>query len=166
MKTRPFFRPLGKAFAVAAIVLLGLGAWSAPKTWSAAVLTSSDMNSFIRDQQLILKVAINDSGHLSPAASTELTISSGVVTVTANLHSIDGEGDASDTLSTITAGTNVQAGHLLILQAEHTDRTITIDELGNVKHDGGVSLDNTEDTVIFIYDGTSWFMLADENNGA
>ena len=151
---------------VTAAALLSLGAWTTPKTWSAAVLTSADMNTYVRDNQNFLKTSVNDSGAISFVDATELTISSGVVTVTGNYHSLDGEGDSNDDLDTITAGTNVVAGHLLVLRSVNDARDITITETGNVDHDGTVALDNTEDTAMFIYDGSTWLLIEDSNNGS
>src|SRR6187549_1242968 len=38
--------------------------WTNPKTWTAAILTSIDMNQHIRDNMGVLKTSIDDSGHL------------------------------------------------------------------------------------------------------
>ena len=70
--------------------------------------------------------------------ATELTISSGAVTVTQGYHSIDTEGDASsDDLDTITA-----AGNILCV------------------NDTDITLDDGHDYAIGIYDGTNWKMAS------
>ena len=58
------------------------------------------------------------------------------------------------------------AGHLLVLRSVNDARDITITETGNVDHDGTVALDNTEDTAMFIYDGSTWLLIEDSNNGS
>lgn len=40
-------------------------AWTTPKTWATEVLTSSGMNTYMRDNQNILKTSINDDGTLA-----------------------------------------------------------------------------------------------------
>jgi len=111
----------------------------------------------------ILKAHTAD-GYLSLTASTELTIASGAVTATANFYRVDTEGDAaSDDLDTITAGTGVDDGHLLILRAENAGRTVVL------KHNGGnimcvngedYWLDDSHDFAILVYDGnlTKWMV--------
>lgn len=94
--------------------------------------------------------------------SSELTISSGAVTVTANFYRVDTEGDASsDNLDTITAGSGVADGHILILRAENAARTVVVNHnAGNIMCRNGqtIILDDTEDWALLIYDGnlTKW----------
>jgi len=40
------------------------GAWTTPKTWTAAVVTVSEMNTHVRDNMNVLKTSIMDDGHL------------------------------------------------------------------------------------------------------
>lgn len=77
-------------------------AWTAPKTWTAEVLTSSDMNTYIRDNQLFLKA------NTSYGAASSLTVSSGEITVTQSYHKVAGEGAAADDIDTISGGTEGQ----------------------------------------------------------
>jgi hypothetical protein len=94
--------------------------------------------------------------------STELTIATGAVSVTANYYRIDTEGDAaSDDLDTITAGTGVADGHILLIRAENTARTVVVKHnTGNILCANGVdhSLDDSHDAVLMFYDGnlTKW----------
>lgn len=44
--------------------LLVFGLWTSPKTWTAVVVTVSDLNTHIRDNLTILKTWINDDGSL------------------------------------------------------------------------------------------------------
>lgn len=84
-------------------------------------------------------------------AATELTISSGSVTPTRTLHTIDTEASAaSDDLTNITAGTS---GQLLVFRAEHTDRTVVVKSTGNILTGGAdITLDSTSKFLFFIYD--------------
>lgn len=117
----------------------------------------------------ILKHATAD-GYLRLTASTEVTIASGAVTVTANFYRVDTEGDASsDDLDTITAGAGVADGHLLILRAENDARTVVIKHnTGNILLAGSadVLLDDAHDTVFLIYDGnkTKWIEITPGGN--
>lgn len=97
--------------------------------------------------------------------ATELTIASGAVTATRSSHTIDNESDAaSDDLDTISGGTT---GDMLILQAENTARTVVLkDGTGNLKLAGDFSLDNTEDRIMLIKDGSNWVEISRSDNGA
>lgn len=160
--------------AVAATALLcwvGLAwsAWTTPKTWVANnVFTAAELNTYLRDNLNILKTSINDSGYLSVVDSTEVTIASGVITVTQNFHTVDTESDAaSDNLDTITAGTSVVAGHILVLQAEHNARSVVLNRGSSTLElnvSGDMTLDHTDDSITLIYDGTNWTELARSDN--
>lgn len=128
-------------------------AWTDPKTWAAGVLTSSDMNTYIRDNQNALKA------NIALGAASELTISGGVVTKTQSYHTIDTESDgASDDLDTINGGSE---GDIIIVRAEHADRTIVLkDGTGNLDLDADITLDDTNEFAILIYDGSNWQLLA------
>ena len=105
----------------------------------------------------------NSSGTIS-TAGTELTIVSGVITITANYHTVDTESDASsDDLTTINGGTT---GQLLTLQAADSSRTVVVKDGTNLKTAGDFSLDNTEDTITLIYNGTNWSEISRSNNGS
>lgn len=128
-------------------------AWTDPKTWAAGVLTSSDMNTYIRDNQNALK------SNIALGAASELTISGGIVTKTQSYHTIDTEGDgATDDLDTINGGS---AGDVLIFSPNHTDRTIVVKNgTGNIVCDADITLDTITEYVVLIYDGTNWQLLA------
>lgn len=95
--------------------------------------------------------------------ASELTIASGVITVTQTYHDVDTESDgASDDLDTINGGV---AGQLLILRAEHTDRTVVLKNgTGNIKSGADITLDSTDDTATLIYDGTNWLLISSSSN--
>ncbi len=128
-------------------------AWTDPKTWAAGVLTSSDMNTYIRDNQNALKA------NIALGAASELTISGGGVTKTQSYHTIDTESDdATDDLDTINGGA---AGDILIFSPAHTDRTVVVKAgTGNILCDADITLDTSTEYVVLIYDGSNWQLLA------
>lgn len=108
-----------------------------------------------------LAQSIADDGDVVFAAATELTIATGVITVTQNWHTVDGEGDASDVLATINGGSE---GMVVILRPESDTVTITIDhEAGNIscigQHD--IVMENLEDFAILVYDAglSKWLCM-------
>lgn len=96
---------------------------------------------------------------------SDLTIASGVVTVTSSLHGIDTEASAStDDLNTINGGT---LGQLLVVKATSGARTVVMkDGTGNLALAGDFSLDNVDDIMTLIYIGTEWREISRSNNGA
>lgn len=107
------------------------------------------------------------SGPIILGTPTELTIASGVITVTSSYHIVDTEADgASDDLDTINGGS---AGQLLTLRAADDGRTVVVkDATGNIAGPGDFSLTHTEDTVSLIYDATltKWLVTSTSNNTA
>lgn len=88
-------------------------------------------------------------------ASTGLTISAGVITVTQTFHRVDTEAAAvSDNLSTINGMTD---GQLLILRAENAGREVVVDTAGNITTSDGnnIALDETYKLLFLIYDGNA-----------
>ena len=126
-------------------------------SWDWAVYVATNVKSFFGGSVEVLLLNLTDS--------TELTISTGAIVKTQGWHRIDTEGDAaSDDLDTISGG---QAGDRLILQAENDARTVVIkDGTGNIQCAGDFSLDNTQDTIELIYDGSNWLELSRSDNGA
>lgn len=45
------------------LAILIVGVWTAPKTWTAVVVSVADLNTHIRDNLTILKTCVDDSGH-------------------------------------------------------------------------------------------------------
>ena len=127
-------------------------AWTTPKTYTSAVLTSAEKNTYERDNMNFLKV------NIALGAASELTIADGVVTKTQAHHHIDTASDgATDDLDTISGGAE---GDVIIIRAEHTDRSIVVkDGTGNIDCDADITLDTTEKFVVLIYDGTNWQLL-------
>ena len=136
------------------------GAWTTPRTWVAGeIVTAAIGNLHWRDQFNILKTAIDDTGDLRFVDATELTIASDAITVTQNFHKVDTQADAAtDDLATITAGTSVAAGFILVLRLENTARTVVVkDGTGNILLNGGDLILNAADKLcVLIYDGTNW----------
>jgi len=107
----------------------------------------------------------NHSYHslLSFGTPTELTIAVGAITITGSYHTVDTEGDgATDDLDTINGGV---IGDLLILQAANDARSIVIkDGTGNIFMPADMTLDNTEDVEMLLFDGTNWVEITGSSN--
>lgn len=97
--------------------------------------------------------------------ATELTISSGAVTVAGNYHTIDTEGDAaSDDLESISLGTDIEEASLLIFRPDNDARTVVVKhDVGNILCVGGAdfTLDDEEDFCVAIYDAglAKWLVM-------
>lgn len=101
---------------------------------------------------------------LKTGAATQLTVATAAVTATQSYHTIEGEGAASDTLSTISGTT---AGQVVCIQAADTDHTISLDEAGNLILNGtSFDLDSTDDLWCGMSDATSLRELSRSDNGA
>ena len=121
-------------------------AWTDPRTWVANdILTAAQLNTDIRDNELFLKE------NILLEEADELTISGGAVTITKSYHAIDTQADAAeDDLDTI-AG--VAEGRIIILRAEHTDRTVILKHgTGNLVLGADIYLDNDVKHVALICD--------------
>ena len=136
--------------------------------WSYGIIVAaSQTNTIIRDNQVAtvgVTNRISNSGSTNDVAS-ELTIASGVITVWDDYHLVDTEGDASsDDLTTINGG---QHGQVLILRAADSGRTVSVAEGGNINLASSPrALDNTSDTIMLLYDGSSWLELSFSNNAS
>lgn len=107
------------------------------------------------DLKTRLAHSMSDAGMLEFDQEALLTISSGAITVTQNLHRVDTEASAaSDDLDTINGNSN---GLFLIIRANHTDRTVVVKHnTGNIYCTGGqdITLDTTYEIAWGYYDGT------------
>jgi len=102
------------------------------------------------------------SGDLALKSPTTLTISSGEIKITKSYHLVAVEVGTTDDLDTISGG---QVGGLLVLQASTAAKTVVCkDGTGNLKLAGDFSLDNTQDSIYLIYDGSNWIELSRSNN--
>tara|TARA_R100001082_G_scaffold2385_1_gene2089 strand:+ start:1314 stop:4013 length:2700 start_codon:yes stop_codon:yes gene_type:complete len=95
----------------------------------------------------------------------ELTIASGVITITGSYHTVDTESDAgTDNLDTINGGI---AGNIVTLTAVNSARSVVLTESGNIKLGASTrTLDNLEDTITLVYNGSNWLEIAFADNGA
>jgi len=127
--------------------------------------TGQNVGSFETGGNLNLLFSLEITKFLNLLAASELTISSGAVTATKSLHDVDTESDgASDDLDTISGGTE---GDILIIRAEHTDRTVVAkDGTGNLNLGGDRTLDNTQDRLMLVNNGSGWDELSFADNGA
>jgi hypothetical protein len=98
--------------------------------------------------------------------STTLTIASGAVTATLSNHKIDTEAAAgTDDLDTINGGG--ADGQILVIRAADSARTVSVTEAGNIKLTATpFALDNAEDTLTLMYNGSAWLELSRSDNGA
>ena len=90
--------------------------------------------------------------------ATELTIATGAVTVTQTYHTLDGEGDASDTLTTITGGS---AGQQAYFTPANAARDITLEHgTGNIITGSGNDYTIPDNgIVLMVCDGTNWRVI-------
>lgn len=125
----------------------------------AGVTTILDAN--ITDRRILLRAAA-----VTVKDFTELTISSGAISVTQSLHTVDTESDAAtDNLDTINGGV---AGMWVVLRAENDGRTIVVrHNQDNIWLQGkaNVSLDDIRDGLLLVSDGTKWFDISAGGGG-
>ncbi len=104
---------------------------------------------------------------------TELTVSSGVITVTRNFHHVDTESDgATDELDTINGGTAAREGMFLVLRSETDARDVTVrDESvnsGNIALTGNSSftLSSRRDTLTLMWSNNHarWLEISRSSN--
>ena len=106
---------------------------------------------------------MTSTGSFKYAAATTLTIASGAITATQVVHTVEGEGAASDTLYTINGGAENQT---LILYPETAGNLITLGHSsGNIVIAGDVDYEiPVNGFVILLYDGTNWRMMSAGTN--
>ncbi|MEX5513551.1 hypothetical protein [Pseudophaeobacter sp. 1A09344] len=100
---------------------------------------------------------------VSLGAKTEITISSGSVTISKSYHSIDTEADAAtDDLDTINGGS---AGDILVLQTAASARDVTVKHAtGNIFCGSDRVLNNVADRIVLHFDGLNWHMISYADN--
>ncbi len=91
--------------------------------------------------------------------NSTVTIAAGLVTVVDTYQNIAGEGGVADDLSDITAGT---IGQYLIIRPADGAITITVVDTGNIvlQNNQDFVMDDIEDTMTLIYDGTNWVEIS------
>ena len=107
----------------------------------------------------------NDRLRLSPHAAT---LASGAFTATFSQYEVDTQGAAaSDDLDTITAGTGVGEGFLLVLTPANVSRVVTAKHsTGNLELGAGdYRLDHAGASLTLYYDGSNWVELARAGGG-
>jgi hypothetical protein len=111
------------------------------------------------DGPVIIDYEISDYGQ----GPSEVTISSGAITVYRMFHIVDTEGGAAtDDLDTING---TVSGNILVLRSSTGTRTVVVkDGTGNLKLNGDFSMDKSSDTIALIFDGNSWLELSRSNN--
>ena len=98
---------------------------------------------------------------------SELTISSGSISVTRSWHTVNTEGGgSSDNLDNISGG---EKGMLLILTAADSTNTVTVrnDEgssTTNILIGSSFSLDDDDDTIVLFHNGNNWTGISALNN--
>lgn len=133
------------------------------RLFPAAMLTPTLRSANVWTEANTFQKALTLQGPLQLEDDGELTISSGSITVTGSNHTIDTESDAaSDDLDTISGGAD---GQIVTLRANNEGRTVVFKHgTGNIKtaYGGDITLDETEKTVVLIYDDalSSWVVLA------
>lgn len=107
--------------------------------------------------------SVAPTGFVTLGPFTELTIASGVITVTGSFHTVDTQGDAaSDDLDTINGG---NTGSLLVLESANAARDTTLkDGTGNLRLAGDFTLSTLEDCIVLIRRGGFWFELSRSDN--
>lgn len=128
--------------------------WTSPKTWADGnKIPEGDLNQQIRDNLLWLKE------NVELGEATELTISTGAVTIAKSYHTVDTEEDAeSDELDTIMGGGE---GRMLLLRAASNDRMVILKNgTGNLILGEDIYLDDIAVHVLLVRDGSgNWHAL-------
>ena len=123
----------------------------------------------LTDVKTRLAISLTDAGYLRLQAATGLTISSGAITVSRNVHTVDTEGAAaSDDLATINGGV---AGFILYLRTTASDRDIVIKHgTGNITCAEGADFTLTDITQFAYgyYDGgtSTWYLARSVGAGS
>lgn len=96
--------------------------------------------------------------------ATAVTIASDTISATKPFHRVDTEGSAAtDNLSTINNGSE---GDTLVLRAENSARDVVVkDGAGNIQLNGDMTLNNAQDSITLIFDGSNWLEVGRADNG-
>lgn len=144
--------------------------WTAPTLRiTGELITAAIWNTDLVSDLLLLKTAHDDSGNLSAAAATTLTLATGACTPTQNHHAIDTQAGAStDNLNTLTIAGSIRAGVVVILTAANLSHVITVKNgIGNLTLKGGDFVLSTADRAIGLQlRGTTWYeVFRSDQNG-
>ena len=92
---------------------------------------------------------------------SNLTIASGVITVTDSFHLVNTEGAAStDDLTTINSSTAATPGQVLALMAADDGDTVVVKNSSSIVLGGDISLLNDTDLLQLMWTGSKWVILA------
>lgn len=95
--------------------------------------------------------------------TNSITIAADAITAVKSQYAVDTEAAAAaDNLSTITAGSGIAAGSLLLLTPANVAHVVTVkDAVDNIKLNGGdFALDSVKKSLLLYYDGTQWVEVA------
>lgn len=105
--------------------------------------------------------------NLLGADASELTIATGAITITAGVHTVDTEGDATpDDLDTISGG---RTGDILVIVPENAARTVVAKHgTGNLNLSGGAdfTMDEDDDFLVLLLIGSIWQEISRSENHA
>lgn len=124
------------------------------------------MSKFTPSRSNVNNLRIN--GKVGYEQGPDLTLASGVITVTHSYHRVMTEvsGDP-DTVTEILGASASDIGQILILQKVPggTNPAITVADAGDINLEGGSKLlDNDKDTLMLIWHGSKWIQLSHSNN--
>lgn len=122
--------------------------------------SAADTTLWTVDGVASLQGIARDRLRISPHTAT---VAAGAFTAIYSQYDIDTEGAAAtDDLDTITLGTGLGEGSLLVLAPANVAHVVTVrDSVGNIKLAGGnFPLDSVKKTLTLYYDGGSWVELA------
>lgn len=114
---------------------------------------------------LDLNSSVEQMEQLNLVAGGELTISSGAITITKSLHTVDTEGDAvTDDLNTINGGS---AGDVILLGRASTARAVVLKHnAGNIKTPAGTDHELTANGFVLLkHDGSNWHVQSGNGSG-
>ncbi|QDT26792.1 hypothetical protein Enr10x_21020 [Gimesia panareensis] len=112
-----------------------------------------------------LNSSVEQMEQLNLVAGGELTISSGAITITRSLHTVDTEGDAvTDDLHTINGGS---AGDVILLGRASTARAVVLKHnAGNIKTPAGTDHELTANGFVLLkHDGSNWHVQSGNGSG-
>ena len=147
-----------KIFSILFIILIATVVSASIYTNVLRLWLSNPLNNEFLKYDLETRRWINSSdieaGQYNYTDATELTIVSGVVTITQSSHTIDGESDAADDLATINGGEN---GDYLIIYPNNAARNITLINSDNILTSNGVDYTIPDNGMVILYcNGAKW----------
>jgi hypothetical protein len=103
-------------------------------------------------------------GRLLSKGATLTVSSAGVITVTDSYHLVAVASGSTDNLQVINSEVAAQAGQIVVLQAADDAKTIVVKDYAgstdNIRIGADVTLDDAQDTVTLMWNGSAWNMMA------